>query len=190
MLNNETSPKNKIRAFICLDFPPEIIKESARIQAQIESKNLFTGKITEPENLHITLKFLGEIEKEKIETIKQKLSKIKFSPLNLHLESVGVFNFKGNPRILWLKVAGKEIFNLQKQIDLSLKEEFPPEKRFMSHLTIARIKFTKDKKYFFEYLKSIKCKKIKFQVNSFHLKQSTLKRFGPVYEIIESYNSA
>ena len=80
------------------------------------------------------------------------------------------------------------IYELQKQIDESLKETFQKEERFMSHLTIARIKHTKSPDIFKEYLKNISVKPISFQINSFFLKFSELKPLGPVYTTLAEYS--
>ncbi|MCH7567843.1 MAG: RNA 2',3'-cyclic phosphodiesterase [Nanoarchaeota archaeon] len=180
MQNNE-----KLRTFICIDFPSEVIKEIARIQSLVNKQN-FTGKLIELENLHLTLKFLGEINSKTLDKVKRDLSTIKFNTLNLQLSHVGTFNYKGNPRIVWLKVTG-DIFNLQKQIDASLEKLFPKEQRFMSHLTIARVKYAKDKKGFINYISNVKCKNIKFSINNFKLKTSELKPSGPIYNTIAQY---
>src|SRR3990167_3903155 len=154
----------KTRAFVCIEFPDEIIKEVARIQSLIE-KQKFTGKLTELENLHLTLKFLGEISPEQLE----KVTSIKSPALEAKLLTLGTFSYKDQPKIIWLKIGGKSgaggrvegggeksnIYELQKQIDESLKETFQKEERFMSHLTIARIKHTKSPDIFKEYLKNI-----------------------------------
>ena len=63
--------KNKLtRAFIAIDFPSEIVKEIARVQ-ELLGKVKFTGKITELENLHLTIKFLGEIDEKQVEEVKK-----------------------------------------------------------------------------------------------------------------------
>lgn len=182
-------PKNLTRAFICIDFPDEVIKEITRIQHIIE-KNApsFSGKLTEQENLHLTLKFLNSINFDTLKKVKTQLSKINFPTLNLKLSHTGTFSVRKNPRIVWIKVIGK-IFNLQKQIDETLKDLFKPEERFMSHLTIARIKYTKSPEIFQDYIKQIKIKKIEFQCDSFKLKSSELKPQGPIYSTIQEYKS-
>lgn len=176
-----------MRTFICIDFPSEIIREITRIQSLITNKK-FTGKLTEPENLHLTLKFLGEISEDKLNHIKSMLSNIKFKPLNLQLAESGCFTQHGKPRIAWLHLKGAE--NLQKQIDETLKELFPKEERFMSHLTIARIKYVKSTKDFINYVKNIKPKPLKFQVSSFKLKSSLLNPNGPIYTTLQEYFSS
>jgi len=184
-MSSEQTPHQNLRTFIAIDFPSDIIKEIARIQ-EIISKKPFTGKLIELENLHLTLKFLGEVNETLLTKTKQALSTIKFPTLNLQLNHVGTFNYKNKPKIVWIKVTGN-IFALQKKIDESLKDLIPTEKRFMSHLTIARIKYVKDKLGFTDYISKIKLKKIKFQVNSFKLKSSDLQAQGPIYTTLKTY---
>lgn len=175
------------RCFIAIDLSRETINEIKRIQKILKNANLFSGKYTEPENLHLTLKFLGEISQEKVEKVRKKLAEIKFSKFYCEIGEVGVFN-KSFIKIIWIKLNGKGVFELQKQIDGILKDIFPIEARFMSHITIARVKKT-NKKEFLEYLKSIKPSKISFKVSKFFLKKSELKEDGPIYSDIEIFSN-
>lgn len=177
-----------MRCFIALDLPREAIDIIKGIQKLIEKQNLFNGKFTEPENLHLTLKFLGEISREKIEEIKEKLKEIQFNSFEAGLGGVGIFS-KKFVKIIWIKLNGRQIFDLQKQIDEKLKGLFQPEFRFMGHITIVRVKNVGDKKALLDYIKNIKTKKIKFKVDRFFLKKSELFAEGPVYEDIMEYKS-
>ena len=128
------------RIFIAIDFPEEVVKEVARVQDVLGTRK-FTGKMTELENLHLTLKFLGEIDDEKLGKIREKLKEIEFVEFEARLDRIGSFSFRGNPRIVWIRIGGKGIFGLQKRIDEKISEVgFKIEDRFMSHMTIARIK--------------------------------------------------
>ena len=171
-----------MRTFISINIPEEIKKEIKKIQDSLPE---FFGKKTELENLHLTLKFLGETEEKRIEEIKEKLRKIKIEKFKTEIDEIGIFspNFI---RIVWLHM--KDCDNLQKQIDAALKNLFEPEKRFMSHLTIARIKKLKDKEGFLQDLKKIKIEKIKFKVDNFCLMKSELTAEGPKYSVLEEYN--
>jgi len=128
-----------MRVFIAINLPEVIKEECVGIQKELEKKDLFRGKFTEKENLHLTLKFLGEIDKEDLERIKEKLKEIKFKEFELELGEIGVFSPKFI-KIIWLELIGEGIFSLQKEIDNCLLELFERERRFMSHLTIARVK--------------------------------------------------
>ncbi len=176
--------KEKIRCFISLELPRKIINEICKIQDFIKKKKLFEGKIIESENLHLTLKFLGEIDDKKVNDIKKRLNEIKFKGFEAELGKIGVFS-KKFIRIIWIELLGKGVFELQKQIDEKLKDLFEPEFRFMSHITIARIKKVYNKKDFLEHLEKIKVPKLKFIVNKFYFKKSELFEIGPIYEILE-----
>ncbi len=174
------------RTFIAIDFPDEIIKQIEKLQSLI-SKKKFTGKLTDPENLHLTLKFLGETPQQKLNQVKSQLEKIIFPEFEAHLSATGTFNFKNQPRIVWIKVSGKQIFQLQEEIDQALQPLFKPEQRFMSHLTIARIKYTKTPQDFIDAVKKLPLKKSSFPITEFKLKSSELKPMGPKYKTLKIY---
>jgi len=174
-----------MRVFIAVDLPREAINYIEELQKLIGKQNLFTGKFTEPENLHLTLKFLGEIDAEKVSEIQEKLKTIEFPAFEAELGEVGAFS-KKFIKIIWIKLEGK-ITLLQEKIDEALSELFAKENRFMSHITIARVKNVKDKRILLSYIKTMKTQKIKFKVDKFFLKKSELKSEGPVYEDLESY---
>lgn len=178
--------ENKVRCFIALDFEDEILKETARIQEVLGSWK-FIGKMTELENLHLTLKFLGEIEEEKLEEVRKSLREIKEKSFEGKLDHAGFFSVLGNPKIIWIKLNGKGIFDLQKKIDEVLSINFKKEERFMGHLTIARVKYVSDKSGFRKYVENIGVKEVPFKINSFKLMKSELKPLGPVYSVIEEF---
>ena len=78
-----------MRCFIGIDLSVEATKEIARLQRII--KPYFIGKITSSENLHLTLKFLGEIEDAALNKVKKKLSTIEYQSFELILNGLGVF---------------------------------------------------------------------------------------------------
>jgi RNA 2',3'-cyclic 3'-phosphodiesterase len=175
------------RAFIALEFNDDVIREVARVQELLRGQN-FTGKMTELENLHLTLKFLGEINLDMLEKVKLKLKEVKFKEFEARLGEIGTFSLRGNPKIVWIKLVGEAIWTLQKKIDENLKDLFKSEDRFMSHVTIARVKYVKNKKDFTKYVKNIGIQSINFNVRKFKLVKSELDKIGPKYELIEEYN--
>ena len=73
---------NKIRCFISLDLPPKIIQLATSIQNNIKRQNLIAAKYTNPQNIHLTLKFLGETSPQKVEQVKQLLYSIDFESID------------------------------------------------------------------------------------------------------------
>ncbi|MHA1793652.1 MAG: RNA 2',3'-cyclic phosphodiesterase [Promethearchaeota archaeon] len=178
-----------IRAFIAFDIDDdEVLSRIEEIQGEFRK---IDGKIkfVEKQNIHITLKFLGDIKMSTAEKIHEILQGIKSLPeagFEVKVEDVGVFN-KKRPRVLWCKIKDKEnhIINIQKEIDVSLKEklDIPREKRpFKGHVTIGRIRYLKNLPGFdalLEKYKNIQIGTITLSKISF--KKSTLTPKGPIY---------
>ena len=169
------------RCFISIELPEEVKKDIVKIQEELPE---FYGKKTELENLHLTLKFLGEIDYDKIEKVKDKLKNINIGKINCSIDSLGFFS-PNYIKIIWVHLNGCD--EIQKEVDESLKDIFGKEKRFMSHITIARVKSVKDKKKFMEELKKIKFEEINFCTDRVYLMESVLKQKGPEYKIIECF---
>jgi RNA 2',3'-cyclic 3'-phosphodiesterase len=179
--SQENTQKEKIRAFIGFFLPDEIKKDVLEIQRSIPS---FKGKLIEENNLHLTLKFLGEISEEELNEIRNLLRRIHFRKIECCIDSLGFFS-ENFVRIIWLYLKNSE--DLQKEIDEALKNLFKTENRFMSHLTIARIKSIRNKKEFLDKLKEISFDKPNFFIEEICLIKSELKTDGPEYEILEKY---
>ena len=170
-----------MRCFIGIELSLEATKEIERLQKTI--KPHFVGKITSSKNLHLTLKFLGEIEDGIINKIKKRLFSIKYHPFELTLESIGVFSQKFI-KMVWVKVT---TVPLQPLIDNYLKDIFQPEHRFMGHITIARVKKTENKQSFLKLINNTTINKIIFTVREFYLKESILTNESPIYKVIDKY---
>ena len=151
-----------MRCFIGIDLSVEATKEIERLQRII--KPHFVGKTTVGENLHLTLKFLGEIE-------------------DGTLNELGVFS-QQFIKMVWVKVS---TVLLQPVIDNYLKNIFEPEHRFMGHITIARVKKIEDKQSFLKLINNTTINKIIFTVREFYLKESILTNEGPIYKVINKY---
>ena len=170
-----------MRCFIGIDLPIVAVKEIQKIQKKLEPN--FTGRLTSSENLHLTLKFLGEIEDEAINDVKKRLSSITHPPFELTLKDVGVFSQKFI-KIIWVKVSDVP---LQPLVDNCLSDIFEPENRFMGHITIARVKSLADKNSFLRLIDKTRVNEISFIVRDFYLKESILTKDGPIYKDIDRY---
>jgi len=99
-----------------------------------------------PENIHLTLKFLGDVPRMRVEALSQASARAveKFSSFEIQIGGTGAFPPHGSPRVLWIGItdgSGK-LAQLQKKLDLECTQVgFEPESRaFNPHLTIARLR--------------------------------------------------
>lgn len=178
-----------MRCFIAIDLPDEAKKELNRIQKEIINAEEVKLKFVEPQNLHLTLKFLGEISDVEVNKIKEALRSIKFEEFSAKLNAIGLFPSPTYIRVVWIGLQPSQLFEeLHYKIDSALAEiGVKKEERFESHITLARVKAVKDKAIFTKKLQAIKVKLIEFLVSSFILKKSTLTKAGPIYADIVKF---
>lgn len=171
------------RCFISIDLPKEVQNHLKEIQKQILSDNVKLINV-KPENIHLTLKFLGEIDEKQLETLKDALMKVRFPRFKAKLSSAGVFPNENFIRVVWIGIEPREKADeLHSLLDGQLaKEGFAKDERFENHATISRVKSIKDKRAFVEELKKIKIKQMEFEISKIALKKSTLTPEGPIYE--------
>ncbi len=171
------------RCFVALDIPDKVVGEIIRVQQRLQDAHLFSGKMTAPQNIHLTLKFLGEITAIQLRDVRKRLEKIRFDSFCCELGELGVFS-PTDIRIIWMKLNNESVLQLQKNIDEALNDMFPLEQRFMGHITLARVKSVFNKKELIQMLKEISFERSEFKVKTFKLKLSELFPEGPIYKDI------
>jgi 2'-5' RNA ligase len=177
------------RLFIALPVDKKIVEHIFNKIEKKESYKLF--KWEKKENIHITLKFLGDTEENLIPFIDKELKEIanKFEHFSLTLNKLGTFNRNGNPVILWFNFYKNEIINLlQKEIEQNLEKiGFRKEEReFLPHVTLLRIKNERDAKLIKSY-KEIELEPIEYVINEFYLVKSKLTSQGSIYTKVKTY---
>jgi 2'-5' RNA ligase len=181
----------KYRSFISID-----IRCNEKILNLIDElkKSDAIIKIVEPENIHLTLKFLGDIyDKNVIEIediLKNSISGIK--PFQFNLEGVGIFPNQNYIKIIWIGIKNSEILEeLSKRINHKINLLIPNIKsqKFLPHITICRVKSAKNKEKLLEIVNKYKDYKfMNIKVNSINLKKSELTSKGPIYSDIKRIN--
>ncbi|HBR18047.1 MAG: 2'-5' RNA ligase [Deltaproteobacteria bacterium RIFCSPLOWO2_12_FULL_43_16] len=175
-----------VRAFIAIELPSIIVKSLGEIQDNLRDT---TNKITwvKPDNIHLTMKFLGNIETDKAHAIEKILKNIvsQISIGKLSVEGVGAFPTINNPRVIWVGIEDdKNLLKIYTQLEdglasLGFKKEDRP---FKPHLTLGRVKFLKDKKGLKERLEKLADIKLaSFIVDSLILFKSELTPEGSLY---------
>jgi 2'-5' RNA ligase len=145
---------------------------------------------TQPDNWHMTLKFLGELEPDKVVKAREVLSGLDFAPFSIRPGLAGVFPGPKKPNVIWIGLAaGAPLTNaLATQISERLEEAgFPPGRPFRPHMTIGRIKLDKGDDWRSHILNLRTIEWPPFMVNSVTLYKSTLSAKGPTYSAIETF---
>ncbi len=173
-----------LRVFIALPLEEKIeeIEEILQDMRRIEGV-----KWVKKENFHITLRFLGNVEEEKVKDISQCLGKVlPYPPFYLTLQGIGGFPSIHSPRVIWLgcEEGREKVEEIKKRLDEELlKIDFPLEERtFHPHLTLGRVK-RKGKRFpLEEKAKKWGGKRIgPIKMEKLVLFQSILQREGPLY---------
>jgi 2'-5' RNA ligase len=134
-----------IRTFIAIEIPQNVISAIGKIQQALKSYR-FSIKWVRPESIHLTLKFLGNIDPAAVESIDRVLKTTvdPFKPFSLQARGLGVFPGVKRPRVIWMGIAGQmdRLMGLQRNLDKNMNDiGFARDKRpFKGHLTLGRVK--------------------------------------------------
>ena len=179
-----------MRTFVAIDIPAEVKKAVNEAITNIKKANLLEGKFATDKQLHLTLKFLGEVQEKDIGNISSGLKEISKTTKKFRVELKGLGHFDEN--ILWIgSPENKEIVTLANNVDEKLsKLGFAKEtKPFTIHLTLCRIKKLKNSKVFAELIAKYKDKSFgKFLVHEIKLMKSTLSEDGAIYEEVAKFS--
>ena len=176
-----------IRTFIAIEIPGNIISKIRELQKNLKVYG-FKIRWVRPENIHLTLKFLGNIEAGDVDKINNAISNTVAGvvPISLAAKGIGVFPGIRRPRVLWIGLTGQlePLMSLQKKLDENLRAiGFPKEKRpFKGHLTLGRIKTKIDARRFGDALMASRnFESETFTADRIILYKSELKPSGAVY---------
>jgi RNA 2',3'-cyclic 3'-phosphodiesterase len=176
-----------IRSFLAIELPEPILKKIGEVQEDLKSAHAGVGW-TNPEKIHLTLKFFGNIEESRIDPIFKSIEEPvrKTLPFSLKVRGVGAFPHLKNPRVIWIGlVEEREILtSFQKQIETQLeKVGFQPENRpFHPHLTLGRMKSSRGKEELVGRMERHKEEEFgDFQAERVVLFKSDLRPSGPIH---------
>jgi 2'-5' RNA ligase len=180
-----------IRSFLAIELPKPILRKIEEVQGDLRSTRADVRWVN-PEKIHLTLKFFGNIEESKIEPIFKSIEEpIRNTlPFSLEVRGVGAFPHLRNPRVIWMGlVDGREVLvSFQKQIETQLEKiGFQPEDRpFHPHLTLGRMKSSRGKEELVGRMERHKEEEFgDFQVERVILFKSDLKPSGPIYTLLK-----
>ncbi len=179
----------RIRSFIALDVDDEqVVKRFSEAQQML----VRTGadlKLVKPENIHVTMRFLGNITPPMVDSVHEAIQKISFSQFDVAIQGLGAFPKLQYARVIWagIKNGAEQLSNVSDQLEPRLGElGFRPDsKGFSPHLTFARVKSGRNKP---ELIRCIKdAANYEFGIikaECLRLKRSVLTPRGPIYSTI------
>ena len=182
--------------FIAINLDKEIKSYLSNIQEELLNNNRakLKMKTVERGNLHISIKFLGDLNRLEIEKISLALQKLssKYQPFRINLsKKIGIFPGPKKPRVIWIGIekGNSEVEKLYHDIERELQEEsfYHNDKKFTTHITLGRVKYIKYPNNLIEFMKKIDFKDISQMVNSVELMESNLTTKGPIYGVISKF---
>lgn len=179
-----------MRLFVALDLPDTVRHAISELIAKLQAKSRGTRWI-KPEDLHITLKFIGHVPDEKLSPIQTALSSIHTAqPVELHFRGMGFFPNEHRPRAFWCGIAASpNLAELAADIDralvpLGVEAETRP---FTPHLTLARFKSDEGIREVVHAANDMKSTDFGAATETnFHLYESLLKSTGAQYNRVAS----
>lgn len=176
----------EIRAFLAIDLDDElkpkinkIIREFKKTDAKIKYVDLM--------NLHLTLKFFGDIDTEGLNLLEKAIRNVvsEFEPFDIKIKSCGAFPNKNRIKVIWVGIEDDSIIkDLHDRLDKEFtKLGFDKDRKFSSHLTIGRMRSAKNKDDVKDCIESFEDADVgSMTVERIVLKKSTLTPQGPIYE--------
>ncbi len=142
--SNAERPRN-LRLFVAIPLPEAIKEEIGKAQGRLRSA-LPESDIgwTKREQFHLTLKFLGNVAVERVESLKKKIQEAGrgFSPLRLRAKGIGFFPERGEPRVIWAGIGDDygSLASLQEAIEKATLDFAEKENQFTAHVTLGRVR--------------------------------------------------
>ena len=175
-----------MRTFIAVDLPKELKEKISSIIEKLAKCDL-QAKWVKPENIHMTLKFLGNVDEKQIDVVKSIISEVTltFKKIVVECSEFGFFPNEKHPRVFFIKTDKEDqLRKIYQELEEKLSHiGFEKEERFKSHLTLCRFKGKRNIDCLIREIKGIKFSQ-KLNIEEIALFKSTLTRSGPIYEKI------
>ncbi len=180
-----------IRTFIAVDVPKEIKMELDKLIASLKSYGPEVRWVRAA-NLHVTLRFLGDIPQESVPMLAKEIEKniAGFGQFDISLSGLGGFPNLKRPRVIWVGtgVGEDKIVKLAELVEKSCIDAGfgKSDKQFSSHLTIGRIKFPHGLESVVSKIETMKFETAPFKITEVVIFKSDLLPSGPKYTRLES----
>ena len=173
-----------IRTFVAIQLPEKVRNHCAGISHSLKNLGL-KGSFPSPQSLHLTLKFLGNVEEQILPDLEAALNRSTrgVSPFSIRIGGLGTFPNRTRPRVVWMEVSLEPtLIRLHQNLEKNLAAlGFGPQRRvFQPHLTLVRLKSLRQLKALVQFLGTANrdSKRVRFKVPAFHLYRSVLRPQG------------
>lgn len=177
------------RLFVAIDFPEAVNQQLIGL-----CKGISKAKWIKPGQIHLTLRFIGEVTDEQAELLKLALREVRAQAFDLQLKGTGTFPQGGRrPRILWVDVkAGRELLELAEKVDQAAKAAglVLKEEDFTAHVTLARFRYPPGAELAAWQKKQAGFESPVLRIREFHLVESELTPDGAIHTVAESFRLA
>jgi RNA 2',3'-cyclic 3'-phosphodiesterase len=183
--------RNLLRTFIAIPLPKECQSMLDHMQQDLRKYSADVRWVS-ISSIHLTLKFLGEVEPALIQNLSESLEKVSVSEQNfsIRLYGLGCFPNQRSPRVIWCGVDGdtEGLSRLQRKVeDICQEFGFAPENRpFHPHLTLGRVTGKRNLQPLLDCIKIGSEQQCSFDVDSYNVYKSTLKPQGAVYSVLKT----
>ncbi len=179
-----------MRCFIGVKLSEEVQAELRRVVGVLSRELGEVGGVKWVSEMHLTLKFLGDVSEGKLEKVREVLRNVKVGVkgIDCKLKGLGIFSPKFI-RVVWAGLESEGVLELQKDVDRALEKFFEKDKKFVPHVTLGRVKFVNDKKKFIDVVESVsvEVKPVEFCVKGFELMRSVLGKDGAEHSVVEKF---
>lgn len=182
----------QIRSFIAFDIDNESVRKSLEDAQSLLTKTGADLKLVEPKNIHMTLRFLGNVSQDTVEKIFEEMKRVEFTPFDVKIHGLGAFPNVNYARVLWTGITegADQLRNIFAQLEPRLRDlGFAPDpKGFSPHLTIARVRSGRNK----IQLANCVTENVDYDVGivkaeCLRLKKSDLTPKGPIYSTLKEF---
>ena len=179
-------PNELIRSFVAVDLNDDSVLHNITETQQALLRTGTDLKLVEPQNIHITLRFLGEIRRERVEEVVEQMKQIQFPQFRASFRGLGVFPSLHRPTVVWIGIVegADKLSRISQHLERGLTAiGFQSDRRgFTPHLTIARVRSGRNRTELVQLVSDLQDKEFgSINVESIRLKKSTLTPNGPIY---------
>lgn len=184
-----------IRSFIAIELPDELKRALGQLESQLKTAQFSSVKWVDPDSIHLTLKFLGNIDADQTEAITRVMAESArgIPPFRLEIKGLGAFPNLKRVQVVWVGITGEidKIAQLQQNLESNLAHlGFTPEARsFTPHLTLARLRnqaSPEERQRLGQLVASTSFQAGIIKVASISLMKSQLAREGAIYSRLRS----